>query len=57
MICWISSLEPLLRVVGLLPVLAEQLLERLVGQHAAVEQRFEDRVVQRLHRCPARSSS
>jgi len=29
---------------------AEQLLQRLLRQHAAAEQGFEDRVVQRLHR-------
>ena len=30
--------------------IAEQPLDRLLRQHAAVEQRVEDRVVQRLHR-------
>ena len=30
--------------------LTEQPLQRLLGQHAAVEERFENRVVQRLHR-------
>ena len=30
--------------------LAEQLLHRLVGQHAAAEERVEDGIVQRLHR-------
>ena len=44
--------EPLLRIVGLLPVLAEQLLERLVGEQPAVQDRFEDGVVQRLRRMP-----
>ena len=38
--------------VGLIAVgrIAEQLLDRLLRQHAAVEQRVENRVVQRLHR-------
>ena len=43
--------DPLLGVLGVLPVLAEQPLEHFVGQRAA-QQRFEDRVVQRLHRMP-----
>src|SRR6266850_7156780 len=30
--------------------LAEQLLQRVLRQHAAAEERFENRVVQRLHR-------
>ena len=42
--------EALFRVVAILPALAEHLLERLVGQETAVQQRLEDRVVQRLHR-------
>ena len=39
-----------LGVIGRLPVLAEQLLEHLVGEHPAVQQRLENRVVQRLTR-------
>ena len=42
--------EPRFRVVAILPALAEHPLERLVGQETAVQQRLEDRVVQRLHR-------
>ena len=42
--------EARFRVVAILPALAEHLLERLVGQETAVQQRLEDRVVQRLHR-------
>ena len=30
-------------------LVAEHLFEHILGEHAAVEQRFEDRVVQRLH--------
>ena len=30
-------------------VLSEEALERLLGQHAAAEERFEDGIVQRLH--------
>ena len=44
--------ETLFGVLGLLPVLAEQLLERLVREHAAVEDRLQDGIVQRLHRMP-----
>ena len=42
--------EPRLGVLAVLPVLAEQLLERLVREQAAVQQRLQDGVVQRLHR-------
>ena len=38
------------RPIILVSRLAEQLLQCFVGQHPAAEQRFEDRVVQRLHR-------
>ena len=41
-------LDPLLGIVCRLPVLAEQLLQHLVRQQAAVQQRFENRVVQRV---------
>ena len=43
-------LDPLLGIVGRLPVLAEQLLEHLVGQQPAVQQRLQNRVVQRFRR-------
>ena len=36
-------------LLAALGLVAEHLFEQIVGQHAAVEQRFEDRVVQRLH--------
>ena len=51
MICWIEVFELLPRCL-LIAVgrLAEQLLQRLVRQHAAAEERLENRVVQRLHR-------
>ena len=46
-----QPVDPLFGVLRLLPVFAEQPLEQLVGQRS-VEQRFEDGVVQRLHRVP-----
>ena len=44
--------DALLGVVSLLPVLAEQLLDHLVGEHSSVEQRLEDGIVQSLARVP-----
>jgi len=41
-----------LGVVSLLPVLAEQLFDHLVGEHSSVEQRLEDGIVQSLSRVP-----
>src|SRR6266508_4546722 len=45
-------IELLLGVLGIPPVLTEQPFERFLRQHAAVEDRFHDRVVQRLPRVP-----
>ena len=42
---------PLLRVFRLLPVLAEQALQQFIRQRA-VKKRFEDGIVQCLHRMP-----
>ncbi len=44
--------EAFFGVLGLLPILAEHLLERLIREHAAVEDCLQDGVVQRLHRVP-----
>ena len=49
-----QRVEPLLRVIGVAPVLAEHALERLLGEHPAVEDRLQDRVVQRLPGVPGR---
>ena len=41
-------IEFLLGIVRIAPVLAEQALQRFIGEHAAVEDRLHDRIVQRL---------